>query len=324
MPAGPPSILDDLLELPKVDLYRRLGDAALPEVSHPGSPLSLAAIEGQLDQAEAQLASTDGLEKALEDAIETAQDDHVAHLEVAVSPRAVAEALGSLEAALDLLEATLQSPPNQDALSLGWLIHTPAGGPLDGLERTVAWAVEHLDMGVLGLSVHLAAGDPSQADELLEQGRDSGLPMMAQLAEDLPVEHAAERLARLTPARIAFGSRLLHSLDALAWIRRDRPALLMCLAAELAIGAWDGASADPTLQMIQAGMQVSLASWAPRSVGGSLTRNYQLAVENMGLSMESLRGVTLAGVQASFLPSRAKRRLERQFEDAIFGFPTGV
>jgi adenosine deaminase len=344
MSAAPRPTPTDLLALPKVDLYRRLGGALTSAASpvlrkqassaagDPASdtraahaiPLSMDAWQKRMAENEAQMASSIGLQAALRAVVESARVDHVAHLELAVSPVALAGALGSPEAVFDALVHALEEIHLDGGPSLGWLISVAASPPLDDLAQIVSLAREHKHAGILGLAVRLAAEDPLEADDLLVDTLAADLPMMAHLAPDIASDAAFERLTRLAPARIAFGSQTLHSLDALGWIRQNRPALLVCLSAERATGMWAGHDAHPIVQMIQAGMQVSLATWAPGLLTHSLTDEYLLAAESLGLTLEALRGLTLAGVQASFLPKVPKRQLERVFEDTIFGFPTGA
>jgi len=344
MSAAPPPTPTDLLDLPKVDLYRRLGgaltSAASPLQSNQSStasanpardmlaehslPQTIESWEGRMAQNEAEMASSMGLQTALRTVVETAQAENIAHLELAVSPAALAGALGSPEAAFDALVDALEAIHLDEGPSLGWLISVLAATPPDDLARIVGLARERKQAGIFGLVVRLAAEDPAEVDDMLVETSAADLPMMVHLAPDVTAEAAFERLSRLAPARIAFGNRTLLSLEALAWIRQNRPTLLVCLSAERATGMWAGPDVHPIIQMIQAGMQVNLATWAPGLLRHSLTGEYQLAAESHGLTLEALRGLSLAGVQASFLPKVPKRDLERKFEDTIFGFPTGV
>jgi len=343
MSAAPPPTSTDLLDLPKVDLYRRLGGALTSGASplqgsqaptagvNPADtlaelplPQTMESWERRMAQNEARIASSMGLQTALRAVVETAQADNIAHLELAVSPAALADAFGSLEAAFDALVDGLEAIHLDEGPSLGWLISLMAATPPDELARIVGWARERKQAGILGLVVRMAAEDPAEADDLLVKTSAAELPIMVHLAPDITPEVTFERLSRLAPARIAFGNQTLHSLGALAWIRQSRPALLVCLSAERAAGMWAGPDVHPIIQMIQAGMQVNLATWAPGLLGHSLTGEYQLAAESQGLTLEALRGLSLAGVQASFLPKVPKRDLERKFEDTIFGFPTGA
>jgi len=323
MSAAAPPTSSELIALPKVDLFRRLGGALASPSGPDGSwRPSMDALNRMMAENETRLASNGALPQVLRSVMDSVQADNIAHLELAVSPAALGVAVGSLEAAFDELAVARSSLQPGAAPSFGWLISVAAADPVDELARSVTLARERGDDGVLGLAVLLAAGDPTEADALLAEAQIGGVPMMVQLSPDVAPDWASERLTRIAPSRIAFGNQSLHSLDALAWIRRHRPVVLVCLNAERAVGVWPSDDKHPLTQMIQAGMQVNLASWAPGLLGGTLTDDYRLAAESLGLSLEALRGLTLAGVQASFLEHRQKRRLEREFENAIFGFPT--
>lgn len=270
---------------------------------------------------EARLAAADGLVAAVAAELDSARADNIAHMELAVSPKALARATGSLGEALQSLERAIDAAPDEGAPSLGWLIDLQAGEPADDVAKIIGWAQGRGAAGVLGLVVGLAADDPPGADQRLASAAADGVPLMVRLAEDMPPESIVPRLVRLAPARIAFASAVIHSLDTMGWIRQNHPAIVVCFSAEQSSGLWAGVAVHPVIAMIQAGMQVSLATWAPGPLQTSLTDEYRRAAEGLDLTLEALRGLALAGVQASFLPARQKRRLERAFEDAIFGFP---
>jgi adenosine deaminase len=70
--------------------------------------------------------------------------------------------------------------------------------------------------------------------------------------------------------------------------------------------------------MLGAGLQVTLNSDDPCLLNMHLSDDFRLAVERLGLSRESLKGLTLAAAQAAFLPAKDKRELEAELEAALF------
>jgi hypothetical protein len=346
MPAQSPLTHTDLLALPKVDLYRRLGGAfdlgslssllgrdadagqpggsqATAHGSESGARLDLDAAEVWMTQVESRLLAADALGAAVGAVAERARDERVARLELAVSSEALAEGAGSVAAGLDRLSEAMQMRPADEMPSIGWLIGIAANGRAGDLQDTLGPVLERrADSGVIGLVLRGASTGFAGRSEALTDARQAGLPLVVRLAPDLDLDSHVEDLERLDPERIVFGSALLHNLQALGWIRERRPVLVACLSVEKALGMWPKNGVHPLIQIIQAGMRVGLGSWAPALVGRRLTDDYRLASDGLDLSLESLRGLTLAGVQASFLDKRSKLRLEREFEAAIFGLPT--
>jgi aminodeoxyfutalosine deaminase len=342
MPATPAPTFDDLFALPKVDLFRRLGGAldagALADLRGPASPHgqdstpgltsvdhwitgSWPTMQARMAAVEAWMASAQLLQPAVQAITRAAEAEAVAHVELAVSPTALVAPMGSLEAAVDGLSRALPAQPPEASTSVGWLLDVAASEPMGELARIAELALDHREAGVLGLAVRLAVDNASAADALLAEARQAGLSLQVQLWPDLEVDAALPRLEEIRPSRIAFGGRLIQSLDALGWIRERRPAMVVCPSSESALGQPRQSASQMLMGMIQAGMQVSLATWAPGPLGRSLTDEYLQVAQELGFSLESLRGLTLAGVQGSFLTKGLQRRLERQFEASIFGFP---
>jgi aminodeoxyfutalosine deaminase len=348
MPGAPSPTFDELLLLPKVDLFRRLGGAltadeldrlqagepdtlldpasrlTLDEGKQPHPPSVLEDLEARLDGMENRLAASPGIPALVAAVSAAAREDHVAHLEMAVSPAALASSMGSLQAVFEGLRRATQVDRLDGSPSLGWLISVSASDPVPDLTKIVRLVLDEGTPSILGLAVRLSQGASKDATPVLVEARHAGMPLLLQLEPGLDAEAAYDSLKALEPTRIVFASQLLHSMGALGWIREHRPALIVCLSAESAVFTQDAGTAQPLMQMIQAGMQVSLATWVPGLTGRGLTDDYQLAAQTPGLSLEAMRGLTMAGVQASFLGKAQKRQLEREFEDAIFGFPSGA
>ncbi len=284
----------------------------------------MARLDRQMAENETRLAASGGLAAALHAVVEDARKDNVAHLELAVSPAALAGPLGSIEGALDALALASSALPAEGRPTVGWLVSVAASVSRNDLAQMAGWVRERMGDGILGVVLRLAADDPPEADDQLSDNLPSDLPIMVQLAPDISPDVILPRLTRLAPARVAFGNAALRSLDAMGWIRQNRPAQVVCLSAERSIGMGSSDPVHPMVGMIQAGMQVGLATWAPGLLERTLTNEYRLAADQVGLTLETLRGLTLASVQASFLPERQKRHFEREFEATIFGFPTGA
>jgi adenosine deaminase len=64
--------------------------------------------------------------------------------------------------------------------------------------------------------------------------------------------------------------------------------------------------------MLEQGLNVTINTDDPGISGITMSEEYQLACEGLGLPFESLEGLTLAAAQASFLPENEKQALISQ------------
>jgi aminodeoxyfutalosine deaminase len=333
----PPS--DHVLDFPKIDLYRRLGgtfDAEAlaglgtrtpaPEPT-PGSVSNVTdwdAWQLKMQSLEAGLTDQGSFAAAVRSLAGQADRAGIRHIEIAVEVESLnSGGRADEEAILAVLRRAVEDFNYPASPSLGWLILTSLSAPAATVAEALALAAAGRGMGVLGLAVRLSPHDSADCDRVVAGAQGLKVPVVVELDPAVAVGSVTSRLEVLAPRRIVFGRGLLIDLGALAWIREHRPGMVVCPAADRALGLGDDLAGPQLQAMIQAGMQVSLGTWAPSLLGSDLEGDLQRLLTQGQLSDESLFGLMLAGVQASFLGSREKRELEREFEAAIFGFPSG-
>jgi adenosine deaminase len=92
----------------------------------------------------------------------------------------------------------------------------------------------------------------------------------------------------------------------------------VCLTSNWQSGVVDQIEQHPLPRMLDAGLQVALCTDDPGLSGIRLSDEYALAIGGLGLSLETLKGMILAGAGAAFLDPRQKRRLESELVTAMF------
>jgi adenosine deaminase len=122
--------------------------------------------------------------------------------------------------------------------------------------------------------------------------------------------------------RIAHGVRAVEDPRALDLARERRVAFEVCLTSNVASGAVRSYAEHPLPRLLQAGIQVTLNSDDPSICGIRLSDEYRVAMQHFGFSIDSLRGLILAAVQAAFLPAAESHRLERQLQAELFALPS--
>jgi len=118
--------------------------------------------------------------------------------------------------------------------------------------------------------------------------------------------------------RIAHGVHAVDDPRALDLARERRIAFELCLTSNVASGAVRSYADHPLPRLVQAGIPVTLNSDDPSICGIQLSDEHRAAIEHFGLSLDSLRGMTLTAAQSAFLPERERRQLEARLEKEFF------
>jgi len=84
-------------------------------------------------------------------------------------------------------------------------------------------------------------------------------------------------------------------------------------------GAVGSLQDHPLVEMQQAGLRVALTTDDPGIFETSLSAEHEIAVRRLGLSLQTIKGMTLTAVQASFLDKKSKQALEKSFVQAMWG-----
>ena len=100
-------------------------------------------------------------------------------------------------------------------------------------------------------------------------------------------------------------------------IRLKSVALEICLTSNIQTGAVEDIAYHPLKSFYHLGVLVTLNTDDPGISNTSLTDEYLLALQKVGLSPKELQAILFNGVQAAFLPSGEKSRLDRECRERL-------
>ncbi|MGA9531339.1 MAG: adenosine deaminase [Anaerolineales bacterium] len=263
--------------------------------------------------------SADIIRRVVVEAISDAAAEEIRYLELHVTPSAVGQELGmSPQAVLDLVLDAGRSASESGA-QIGWVVSVNRHEDPSLAASALAAAADLQSEEVVGVDL---AGDESGHGvgsfvSAFRQAKEAGLAVSVHAGEWDGPASVRSAIEQLDADRIAHGVRVLEDRD-VTLLARDRGLhFAVCLTSNLQSGVVDSLSAHPLPQMIQAGLQLSLNSDDPAVSCTDLPTEYSLAVNELGLSLESLRGMVMAAAQASFLPIKSKRALMERVQQDI-------
>jgi adenosine deaminase len=250
------------------------------------------------------------------EAIADAAADNVRYLELHFTPVALSEIGGfPLSEVVDWVIESASTAAAKHALELGLILSVNRHEGVKFAEQVAHIAVDQRDRGVVGLS--LAGDEASHSAEPFEPifsaVREAGLGISIHAGEWAGPENVRYAIDVMGAPRIGHGVRIMEDQEVVGLARDRRVAFEICLTSNVQTGAVSNIREHPMLRMLQAGLQVTLNTDDPGVSNTRLSDEYTLAVRELDLSLESIRGLILTALQASFLPPRKKANLESEF-----------
>ncbi len=332
--------------LPKVDLHRHLEGSlrltTLAEVVReqgldlpadpdllrarvqfqPGDPRTHVNFLAKFDVLRRFYLSENIIRRIAREVVEDAAADKVRYLELRFTPAALARAKGFpfAEVIRWVLESSSEAAA-ESGLAVRYILSVNRHEPIELAKQVAQLAVDYAGHGVVGLDLAGNeadfAADPFRS--IFAGARQAGLGLTVHAGEwDGPpsVKHAIETMQAV---RIGHGVRVLEDRET-ALMARDRGVIFeVCPTSNLQTGVVESYQRHPLPHMIQAGLQVTVNTDDPGISNIRLSDEYAAIGGHMGLSLETIKGLIMAGVQAAFLPKWEKTRLEREFQDLIPG-----
>ena len=262
------------------------------------------------------------IERLTGEGIEDAAVDGVRYLELRFTPAALAsQGSFTFEEVSDWVISAASSAAESNAIQVQFLLSLNRHEPLALAEEVAEVAVGFRTRGVVGLDL---AGDENNHPArpfaaVLERARSAGLNISVHAGEWGDVHELSVAIRELGARRIGHGVHILEDEDLLREARESEVCFEVSLTSNQRTGAVPDLRSHPLPEMLEAGLQVALTTDDPAIFDITLSDEYGLSEQYLKLSPETLKGMTLSAVQASFLEPKPKRILEQQFVREFWG-----
>ena len=334
----------EMERLPKVDLHRHLEGSlrletlidlirregldlpsdkiALQAVvqMQPGEPRTSANFLAKFKHLRSFFRSPEIIHRVTSEAIADAAADGVRYLELHLTPVALSEA-GEFPLAevVDWVIESASTAASEHTLELGLILSVNRHEGINIAEQVAHIAVDQKDRGVVGLG--LAGDEAGYSAEpfkpIFSAVGEAGLGISIHAGEWAGPESIRYAIEDMEAPRIGHGVRIMEDQELVRLARDHRVAFEVCLTSNLQTGVVANIHDHPLPQMLQAGLQVTLNTDDPGVSDTRLSDEYSLAITAFDISLESIKGLILAALQASFLPPKRKASLESEFLAAI-------
>ncbi len=343
-PSSPFELQQELEALPKIDLHRHLEGSlrlkTLLEVARQ-EDLDLPQEEAQLRE-RVQIAgeqpktlpnflskfrtlrqiyrSPEIIRRVTREAIEDAAEDRIRYLELRFTPVALSQAKDfPLTEVVDWVVEFATEAAKHAGVQVNLIASVNRHEPIRLAEQVVELAAARIGDGIAGLD--LAGNEVEYPAEpflsLFRSAKSAGLGITVHAGEWAGAGSVLHAINGMQASRIGHGVRVVEDPQAVQAARSARTVFEVCLTSNLHSGVVSGMGNHPLPQMIDSGLQVTLNTDDPGISNIRLSDEYYTAVSELGLSIESLKGLILAAVQAAFISDRRKHELERELKPAL-------
>jgi adenosine deaminase len=256
--------------------------------------------------------SPDVIHRITREAIEDAAKDNVKYMELRFTPVALSRAERfPLHDVIDWVITSTQNAAKEFGVMVR-LIASVNRHESHELAEQVAWlAAEHKEHGLIAIDL---AGNEAEFKSqpfygVFKEARQAGLHITIHAGEWGPAANVKEGIEELGAERIGHGVRVLEDDTVVALARERNTAFEVCVTSNLQSGVVPDLESHPLRAMLQAGLNATINTDDPSVSRITLSQEYHVVCNELGLSLDTLKERILAAAQASFLPDNERNDL---------------
>lgn len=261
------------------------------------------------------------LERIAYELVEDSAEENIRYLEIRYSPILHTERGMTLEAAVEAPLRGLAAAEETFGVRTGLIIcgmrHMDSVATVELAELAVAFK----DQGVVAFD--LAGGEagnpPTRHREACQLAANHNLAITIHAGEAAGAESISKAIHYCHARRIGHGTRLMEDPALEAYVNDFRIPLEVCLTSNVQTRVAPSVAEHPFRRYFDAGLVVTLNTDNRLVSGTTLTDEYWLAHQELGLTWDELVEVSLLGFQAAFLPYQAKVNLLEEVEGEMEG-----
>jgi adenosine deaminase len=252
------------------------------------------------------------VERVVRESIEDAAADNIRYMELRFTPNALAKAKGyPLDEVVGLVCDTAAEASKANRIKTNLIVSMNRHEDLDVARRTLDAALKYQGCGVVGLD--LAGKEPGFPAQpfapLFREAKRAGLGITIHAGEWEGPENVRDAIENLRTDRIGHGVRIVE--DSLtAQIAREYGVVFeVCPTSNIQTGVVGLIEHHPILDMLFLDLPITLNTDDPAVHPTTLTDEYVLAVQELGITLRDLNQMVMNAAYAAFLPEDERQEL---------------
>jgi adenosine deaminase len=330
-------------KLPKVDLHRHLEGSlrvvtlvelaraykiSLPESPdlnslvqvQPGEPFTMGNFLAKFPTLRLFYRSPEVISRLTGEAIEDAALDGVRYLELMFTPVALSRSQGfPMREVMDWVVEAAQKASTDFKIKVRLIASVNRHEAVQLAEEVAMLAADRISRGVVGLNL---AGNEAEFPAnifagLFREAKKAGLAITIHAGEWGGAENVHEALTDLQADRIGHGVRVIEDPATVELARQIGAAFEVCLTSNYQTGVVKDLKVHPFLKMIEAGINVTLNTDDPSISQITLSDEYRLACNGLGLPDTALVERIYAAARAALITAGEKQALVDDLQQEI-------
>jgi len=167
----------------------------------------------------------------------------------------------------------------------------------------------------VGLDSSELGNPPSKFERVFSKAIDEGFITVAHAGEEGPADYIWEAVNLLKVSRIDHGNRSLDDDQLIKFLAEKQIPLTICPLSNIELKVVDDLKNHPLLELMEAGLMVTINSDDPAYFGGYMNENYSRIASALKLSKKQITELTINSFKSSFLPNSDKEKMIRKIEE---------
>ena len=243
-------------------------------------------------------------------------EQNLVHTEIFFDPQTHTDRGISFDTVIQGIHSALEDAKEKLGISsqliMCFLRHLDEVAAFDILEQALPY--KKWIAGV-GLDSSEMGHPPSKFENVFSKALDEGFITVAHAGEEGPAAYVWEAINLLKISRIDHGNRSLEDDQLIKHIAEKQIPLTVCPLSNLALKVVEDLKDHPLLQLMEAGLMVTINSDDPAYFGGYMNENYIQIAAALNLSKKQITELAKNSFKASFLSDVEKEKLMNQVED---------
>ncbi|MCP5094533.1 MAG: adenosine deaminase [Chloroflexi bacterium] len=264
--------------------------------------------------------SPEAISRLVYEVVADAAADNIHYLELRFSPQALSRVQGfALEDVTDWVIEAVQRASHDHKILVGLIVTLVRHDPFEQASHVAKVAMDRKHKGIVGLDL---AGDevrypPGPFIPIFKEAKEEGLGITIHAGEWASAVGVRQAIEELYADRIGHGIRAMENSRILRLVMERKPAFEVCLTSNLQTGVVHQLDHHPLMDMLDLGINATINTDDPTVSDLTLTDEYQVAVDVLGLGYPELRNTILTAAKASFLPEAQQHRLVNYFKKLL-------
>ena len=245
-------------------------------------------------------------------------EENIVHTEIMFDPQTHTERGIGFDVFMPGFLRAIQKAETEYGISsyliMSFLRHLPESEAYQTLEAAKPY-YQHIK--AVGLDSSELGHPPSKFERVFKKAKSLGFKIVAHAGEEGPASYIWEAIELLDVDRIDHGVRCQEDQALMAYLKEKQIPLTVCPLSNLKLCVIDDMKEHNIVQLLDAGLLVTVNSDDPTYFGGFLNENFEALHAALNIDESTIRALAANSFRASFLPAERKKALIEQVEIAI-------